>query len=426
MRTLKLVFGKLDGIGKVLLAATLLPAACGGQFTTTTGSNPADGSVGQGGQAGVGGTTGTGGTTGVGGTTSAGGSTGVGGTTSAGGSTGVGGTTSAGGSTGVGGTTSAGGSTGVGGTTSAGGSAGVGGAGGAGGVGGITVLGGAGGLGGSGGAGGSTAVCSQPWEMPMTYTVALPQGDTVKVIDTLCAWSAGPEPNAPAAVIHAVAGADPRVVTAVIDLSPEIFRGNGFVSLPAVTTSNSSVTVGAVRKTDQSNRFEVDLTWPAGFVPTQGTGLSVTVSVNFVCEPQMSSTRAVKVTGQLSLCKDGAGVAWKGSGESCTVCTAMAEMAPLSTPHPPLADGLPLPGDLGLGVRAVARVGRTVVLVARHDGDIGEVSYRWRASGGELQVVAPDVAIWTVPETPGPHQVQVAGETDVAAEVAMHIEREDV
>jgi hypothetical protein len=262
--------------------------------------------------------------------------------------------------------------------------------------------------------------------MPSTYTVALPTGDTVKVIDTLCAWTAGPVPVAPAAVVHAMPGANPNVVTAVIDLSTEIFRGNGFVSLPAVTTSNSAVAVGAARKTTQANRFEVDLTWPATLTPMQGASISVTVTVNFVCAPQMSSTRSVTVTAELVLCKEGAGVAWKGSGETCTVCSAMAEMAPVSTPHPPLADGLALPGDLGLGVRAVARVGRTVVLVARHDDDVGEVSYRWRASGGDLQVVAPDVAIWTMPETPGPHQVQVAGETDIAAEVAMHIEREEV
>jgi hypothetical protein len=261
--------------------------------------------------------------------------------------------------------------------------------------------------------------------MANTYTVALPQGDTVKVIDTLCAWTVGPDPAAPAAVVHAVVVADPHVVTAVIDVSMEIFRGNGFVGLPAVTTSNSAVLVSAVRKTTQTNRFEVDLTWPANMTLAQGMSLSVGVSITFVCAPQMSSTRSAKVTAQLVLCREGAGLAWKGSGESCTICTAMAEMAPLSTPTRPLADGLPLSGDLGLGIRAVARAGRTVVLVARHDDNIGEVSYRWRASGGDLQIVAPDVAVWTMPETQGPHQVQVAGETDVAAEVAMHIEREE-
>ena len=257
----------------------------------------------------------------------------------------------------------------------------------------------------------------------MTYTVALPQGDTVKVVDDLCAWTAGPNPTAPAAVVHAVTGADPGVLTAVVDVSTEIYRGGGYVSLPAVTASNG-ITVGAARKTDQANRFEFDMTWPAASKPTAGTSITITVSVSFSCAPQMSSTRTAKITAQLVLCQDGARLVWKGSGEQCTVCTAMAEMAPLSTPTPPLADGLPLPGTLGLGVRPVARVGRTVVLVARHDDNIGEVSYRWRASGGDLEIVAPDVAVWTMPETEGPHQVQVAGETDVAAEVAMHIERE--
>jgi hypothetical protein len=67
----------------------------------------------------------------------------------------------------------------------------------------------------------------------------------------------------------------------------------------------------------------------------------------------------------------------------------------------------------------LARVGDSVVLLAENDGG-AEVEYDWVAGSGELEKLAPDVVLWTVPRQAGPHHVQAAVFGKLGAAVASY------
>jgi hypothetical protein len=107
------------------------------------------------------------------------------------------------------------------------------------------------------------------------------------------------------------------------------------------------------------------------------------------------------------------------SGDECKVCEIIAEMAPSPIVSDKREDDLPLARALRLRVRQVVKVGRSVVLMAENDGG-PDVAYAWRASGGEVRSVAPDVVVWTPPKEGGPHLVQAAVTGEHTAGVASY------
>jgi hypothetical protein len=81
-------------------------------------------------------------------------------------------------------------------------------------------------------------------------------------------------------------------------------------------------------------------------------------------------------------------------GQSATThgeeCSVICEMAP-SPIVPEAIGGFPLSRVHSISVREVARVGRSIVLHAIHDGE----SIDWQADGGRLHLLASDIAVWT-------------------------------
>jgi hypothetical protein len=88
-------------------------------------------------------------------------------------------------------------------------------------------------------------------------------------------------------------------------------------------------------------------------------------------------------------------------------------------------DGIPLPGELNIHIAPLAREGRTLVLMLRNLSDAPGLSLTWRASGGQLLLAADDVAVWTLPDDPGPHQVQVAAEAGQSASIVTYLWRDN-
>jgi hypothetical protein len=81
-------------------------------------------------------------------------------------------------------------------------------------------------------------------------------------------------------------------------------------------------------------------------------------------------------------------------------------------------DELALPRALRASVTAIARAGNALVVCAEHDRTVGDVQLEWRVSGGELLYERDGIAVWKLPEQPGPHQIQVAVRDESAAAVA--------
>jgi hypothetical protein len=90
-------------------------------------------------------------------------------------------------------------------------------------------------------------------------------------------------------------------------------------------------------------------------------------------------------------------VEWVSSGDACTACRVIAEMAPRPIVSDKTGDDLPLGMVIRLRVVEVARAGRHVLLFA--DNDAGaDADYEWSVSEGSLEHVADDVVLWTLPE----------------------------
>jgi len=172
--------------------------------------------------------------------------------------------------------------------------------------------------------------------------------------------------------------------------------------------------------------FEFEASWPT----PQSTieGVRITLEVTFVvrCNEEggppddgPETTRTVKALTNLLLCGSTIGTAsWIPSGDICNVCAIIAEMAPTPIVPGRHEDPLPLGEALRLHVKTIARIGRSFILLAEHDGGATGHTYAWMASAGELLHVAEDIVVWTPPDDSMLELVQVAVESERAVGVA--------
>jgi hypothetical protein len=162
--------------------------------------------------------------------------------------------------------------------------------------------------------------------------------------------------------------------------------------------------------------FTFHAEWPQGLNLSPEWWANMTVKTTFTsqCGPGPNDTRTVESSTIVHLCFEGSELLWVSSGDECKVCEIIAEMAPSPIVSGKREDDLPLARALRLRVRPIVKVGRKVVMMAENDGGPG-VEYAWRASGGEVEPVAPDVVVWTPPKGGGPHMLQavVTGEHTV-------------
>jgi hypothetical protein len=160
--------------------------------------------------------------------------------------------------------------------------------------------------------------------------------------------------------------------------------------------------------------------------PYLGTALIFQVTLVFSCAPAASSTRQVQTATNVTLCGHDGNFNWVSSGDACVTCYPMVEVAAQLMPAPEREpDGIALPGELNIHIVPVAREGRTVVLMLQKETDAPELALTWRSSGGQLLLPADDVAVWTLPDEPGPHQIQVAAEAGQSASIATYLYRDN-
>jgi hypothetical protein len=302
--------------------------------------------------------------------------------------------------------------------------------GGGGGAGGTTTTVSSGGTGGTGGlnlggfgtGAGPTSICDEIGGFETSFTVTVPVEGVPADAGQICAVSMGPvESNQAARVTLLKDPQDLHLASGEVVVDPALLPD--VVGLPTIDVATSpdpqlsQMTVSNVQPT--ATGFSFDAAWPEPLVvgPFQEAMLILRTSFDLTCGPNQS--QQVQALTHINLCIDEDDVAWISSGDECTICGIIAEMAP--SPVVPDHDG----DDIGLGeviklrVVTIARIGETMVFLAEHDA--GEnARYDWVVSAGELVEVAPDMVAWTPPAEGGPHLLQVAVHHDDGAAVASY------
>ncbi len=254
---------------------------------------------------------------------------------------------------------------------------------------------------------------------PLTYVVDLPPPGVPAQPGQICAVSTEPVGSYRAArVTLAKTGKGLEDVTGSIAIDPMLMAQ--VVGLPALRVLDASwpdlMELQVSGMAAAPGGFTFQGRWPAP-LPIGSSGAMMTVAVSFEigCAADAMDLRRVEARTAVHACVDAGELEWVSSGDDCSVCRIIAEMAPSPIIPEKSPDGLPLGQAIRLRLIELARVGRTVVLLAENDGGAG-VEYVWQASSGMLEHLAPDVVAWTAEDDVGPQHVQAAvlGEFGVA------------
>ena len=350
MRNLRLSWSRASGAVPFLVAATVMPAACGGNIATS--------------------------------------STSAGGGGAATNSTGTG-------ATNTGGT-------------------------GTGGAGGFVFTGG----GGTGGTGGTADLCSQGPVNEYTFTVALPEPGVPAEPGQICAQNPpSVASNTAARVTLTKYSQALNLAMGLVSIAPDLQATVMGTPAIEVVSAGTNALLGMVVSDVQpvQGGFTFHAEWPQMLNLPPESWVNMTVKTTFTsqCGPGPNDVRTVEALTIIHLCFEGNELVWVSSGDECKVCEIIAEMAPSPIVPDKREDDLPLARALRLRVRPVVKIGRSVVLMAENDGG-PDVEYAWRASGGEVQSIAPDVVVWTPPREAGPHLLQAAVTGEHTAGVASY------
>lgn len=322
-------------------------------------------------------------------------------------------------------------------SVASGGSAASGGAGGIGGGGGTVISGGGsggivfggGGTGGLGGSGGQSAC--EPFQKTETYEVALPPEGVPAEPGQICAVSAVPVPSGRAAHVTLLklgTGPDLAQASGFVEIDPDLFPlVIGQPTLEVIDATHpalSQMQITSLVKQSGGWAFQASFPGPLFIEPSGFTNLSpgrMTVRIAFEvdCSPNGPS-KVVHAATDIHVCQGEGQIEWVSSGDSCTVCTIIAEMAPSPiVPDGARNDDLPLARALRLRIVELARISNTLVLLSEHDGGDG-CEYEWQASAGRVERLAPDIVAWTLEEGMAAPFIQVAVHGPSALGVASH------
>jgi len=257
----------------------------------------------------------------------------------------------------------------------------------------------------------------------VTSVVTLPSGDTPKDAAALCSnWTGTFASDRPAARVTLKYDPSlPRQATGTVIIDPQVLNatGGGYISVSTIIADGA--TISNLVRVNDAYTFDVNFT----NTPYLGIQLTFELSLEFTCAPTMSSTRTVQAATTVALCGTYGDMNWVSTGDTCAICYPMAEMAAQLMPAPANeSDNIPLSGEIDVRIVEVAREGRTVVLMAQTPKAADGLALTWQTSAGHLMIAADDVAVWSLPEEPGPYLVQVAAELGPSASIAAYLHRD--
>lgn len=232
-----------------------------------------------------------------------------------------------------------------------------------------------------------------------THVVEIPPPGVPADPGQICAVVKPPAESNTAARVT-LSGYSPAARSAVgfVAIAPAVAASvQGLPDVTAVAPSDgASLKMKVSGMTKVAGGYRFDATWPD---PLFSDYAALTVKTTFTVGCADGGTETVEALTKLELCldSDAGGRAFVSSGDACTVCRIIAEMAPTPIMSDNTGDDLPLGRVIRLRVVEVARAGRHVLLFAENDAGEG-LELEWRVHGGELQRIADDVVLWTLPE----------------------------
>ena len=270
----------------------------------------------------------------------------------------------------------------------------------------------------SSGTGGAAGLDCGPASVEETFMVEVPPEGTP--LDQICPGPTDPVTSNPAARVTLTKYSEAvNLATGFVELDPGLLAD--VVGLPTVAAIEAwdgqllDMQVSQIAATAGGFSFHAEWPQPFWLPPNQYSRVTVQTTFELQCGPNQSKT--VQAITHVHLCIENGDVVWISSGDMCTACGMIAEMAPSPIVPADGDDPLPLARALRLRLVPLAQVGRSLLLLAENDGGEG-LRYDWQPSAGELVEVAADIVIWTPPEEPGPHLLQVAVSGDDTAAVA--------
>jgi hypothetical protein len=258
---------------------------------------------------------------------------------------------------------------------------------------------------GGGGAGGSSEVSCEWGET--TFVVLVPPEGVAATEAAICAAAEPVESNVAGRItLHRYSQAL-ELATGTLLLEP----GLTVVGSPTIQVIEAGypemmlAQITAISPIDGGFTFHVQWPAPLQVNPDEWASMTWLATMDVSCAG--SGARLVQARTYINLCIAQGQAVWVSSGDECTACTQICEMAPGPTLSGASPGGRALSRAVRLALVEIARVGRSVIVLAEHDGGPG-LRYRWQARGGQLTELAPDVVHWSLPEVTADRHLQLA------------------
>ncbi|MBW2459080.1 MAG: hypothetical protein JRI68_31560 [Deltaproteobacteria bacterium] len=251
--------------------------------------------------------------------------------------------------------------------------------------------------------------CDNSWEEDV-FTVPVPSEGVPANPSNICPATSPVESNDAAHVTLVKYSQSLHLASGLVTVDPSLLGQITALSLEVVTTQwyseMADMQVSNVQPAPQGFTFHAQWPEPFNIPPDVYAQMKVRTIFNLQCPGNV--TQLVHAHTWINLCVDDGGEPmWVSSGDECTTCSQVCEMAPGPIAPTPKSDPLPLARALRLGLKEVARIGHSSVLLAEHDGG-PDLEYRWEASAGEVKRLAPDLVVWTRPARAGCQHLRVA------------------
>jgi hypothetical protein len=232
---------------------------------------------------------------------------------------------------------------------------------------------------------------------PTTRIVTLPPPGVTPDPGQLCAVSPPAGSSSSARVTFTNYDATTETAAGFITVHSAV--APSVVGLPTITVTSAAdprfAMLQATGMTKVQGGYAFDAQWPALSHSLYGGSMNVKTTFTIAC-PE-GGTQVVEAITPVNFCFEGDKYVWVSSGDACTTCVIIAEMAPSPIVSDVMSDNLPLARVIRIVVHEVARAGRCVLLMAQNDAG-EDAEYEWRVSKGKLETVAPDLVLWTLPD----------------------------
>ena len=266
-------------------------------------------------------------------------------------------------------------------------------------------------------------------EWPFTFTIPFPAEGAAATPGALCAdvdggYDAGlavASGQAARVTMAWASGSDTPKTLGSVAIAPalagKVVGVPTVVFVPAASSGDTQVTISNVRP--EGTGFAFDAAWSVAPAFQCAPSDSWTFKTTLQLQCDGGGVRAVESSTNVRLCQDGFAQtkAWVSSGDTCNTCATICEMAPSPIVPAQADDNLPLGSALTVAIRALAKVGNALVLLAEHEGGTDMFSYDWRVSTGDVEILERDVALWRLPDGELDH-VQMAQVAVVGAHAA--------